>query len=290
VNELPRGGHDAGEIVIVGCGKTATDACVWLLRAGVAPDAIRWIRPRDPWMLDRAVVQPNPAVFQAMVADTLEAAAAADSPDDLFLRLEEAGVMLRIDRAVTPTMAKAPTLGRWELELLRSIEKVTRLGHIREVRRGRIDLEEGSVATAEDALIVHCAAPGLRYRPLTPIWDAGAITLQPVRAGFPCFAAALIGYVEATRDDDAEKHRICRPSPYPDTPADWALMQAVGGRAAQAFGAEPDVRAWANGVALNPARIAPERAADPDVTSAVTRVRAGFGAGLAGLARLAGMG
>ena len=28
-----------------------------------------------------------------------------------------------------------------------------------------------------------------------------AITLQPVRAGFPCFGAALVGYVEATRVD-----------------------------------------------------------------------------------------
>ena len=38
--------------------------------------------------------------------------------------------MLRIDRSVTPTMAKAPTLGTWELDQLRTIENVVRLGHI----------------------------------------------------------------------------------------------------------------------------------------------------------------
>ena len=51
--------------------------------------------------------------------------------------------MLRIDRSVTPTMAKAPTLGTWELELLRTIGNVVRLGHISSVRRGRLDLTEG---------------------------------------------------------------------------------------------------------------------------------------------------
>src|SRR5204863_2704666 len=138
---------------------------IWLLARGVDPDAICWIRPRDPWMLNRAVVQPDPAVFLGMVADTLQAATAAASLDDLFLRLEDAGVMLRIDRSVTPTMAKAPTLGAWELELLRTIENVVRRGHIDTVRRGRIDLADGSVSVADDALVVNCAADGLKNPP-----------------------------------------------------------------------------------------------------------------------------
>ena len=32
-------------------------------RRGVDPDAICWVRPRDPWMLNRAVIQPDPAVY-----------------------------------------------------------------------------------------------------------------------------------------------------------------------------------------------------------------------------------
>jgi hypothetical protein len=43
------------QFVVVGSGKTATDACIWLLALGVAPDAICWVRPRDPWMMNRAV-------------------------------------------------------------------------------------------------------------------------------------------------------------------------------------------------------------------------------------------
>lgn len=40
-------------------------------------------------------------------------------------------------------MAKAPTLGEWQLELLRTIEHVVRLGHIRAGRK---------TLTAEDPL------------------------------------------------------------------------------------------------------------------------------------------
>jgi hypothetical protein len=289
VNELPGLEAAPAEFVIVGAGKTATDACVWLLDSGVDPDSICWVRPREPWMFDRAVLQPDPAVFIGMAADIMEAASAASSPDDLFLRMEAAGVMLRIDPSVTPTMAKTPTLGRWERELLLSIGRVVRLGHVRGVEPGRIELDDGDAAIHRDAVVVHCAASGLQYPPLIPIWGNQTITIQPVRAGFPCLAAALIGYVEATREDDAEKNRICPPSPLSNTPTDWARMQVLGGRASLAFTAEPDIKEWVNGVALNPARIPPEQAVDADLAAAEERYRAVVGPGIAAMAELAGL-
>ena len=289
VNDLVKLGGGPSQYVIVGSGKTATDACIWLLDNGVDPGAICWVRPRDPWMLNRAVVQPDPAVFIGMAADTLEAAAAAASPDDLFLRLEDAGVMLRIDRSVTPTMAKTPTLAQWELDRLRTIEDVVRLGHIQRVERSRLVFGEGEVATAKDALIVHCAASGLKYPPLVPIWRREAITLQPIRTGFPCFGAALAGYVEATVDGDEEKNALCPPSPYSNTPADWARMQVLGNRASMSFGSHPDIKAWADRVSLNPARIPPDMAGSADLTAAAERFRRHVGAGMARMAELAGM-
>src|SRR5664279_1777067 len=59
-------------------------------------------RSSSLWMMDRAVVQPDPAIFLGMAADTMQAAEDATSLEDLFLRLEDAGIMLRIDRTVTP--------------------------------------------------------------------------------------------------------------------------------------------------------------------------------------------
>ena len=160
VNELV--GLDAApsQYVVVGSGKTATDAVIWLLERGVDPDAICWVRPRDPWMLNRAMVQPNPAIFIGMAADILEIAAGAATPDEMFLGMEEAGVMLRVDRSVKPTMAKTPTLASWELDKLRTIENVVRLGHISHVEPGRLVLADGEVGIANDAVVVHCAASG----------------------------------------------------------------------------------------------------------------------------------
>jgi len=289
VNELVKLGGAPSQYVIVGSGKTATDACIWLLDNGVEPGAICWVRPRDPWMLNRAVVQPNPAVFIGMAADTVQLAAEAASPDDLFCRLEEAGVMLRIDRSVTPTMAKTPTLAQWELDRLRTIDDVVRLGHLQHVEPTRLVFGEGEVATAKDAVIVHCAASGLQYRPLVPIWGTEAITLQPIRTGFPCFGAALAGYVEATLDADDEKNRLCPPSPYSNTPADWARMQVLGNQAAMSFASQSDIKAWADRVSLNPARIPPDMAGSAELTAAVERFRRHIGAGMARMAELAGM-
>jgi len=286
VGDLARLVDAPRQYVVVGSGKTATDACVWLLGRGVDPAAICWVRPRDPWMLNRAVVQPDPAVFLGMAADIMQAAVAAASLDDLFLRLEAAGIMVRIDRSVMPTMAKTPTLAHWELERLRTIEQVVRLGHVRLVEPGRITLEDGSVAIAKDALVVHCAAPGLKYPPRVPIWGQSAITLQPIRTGFPCFGAALAGYVEATREDDAEKNRLCPPTPYPDTLAEWANMNVLGTRAAMSFGSEPDIKAWSDTVALNPSRIPPEHGGSPELADALGRLQAHVHPGLSKLEEL----
>ena len=286
VNDLVRADGNPSQYVIVGSGKTATDACIWLLAQGVDPDTICWVRPREPWMLNRALIQPNPDIYLGMVADTVQAAAAAPSLDDLFLRLEELGIMLRIDRSVTPTMAKAPTLGTWELDQLRTIENVVRRGHIDSVSRGRIDLAEGSVAVADDALVVNCAADGLKNPPLVPIWGPEVITLQPVRAGFPCFGAAIAGYVEATRDDDGEKNRLCAPSSYGNTLTDWARMNVLGLRNSASFSSEADIKAWSDRVALNPSRIPPEHPGSPELDDAVDRLQSHVGAGLARLAQL----
>jgi hypothetical protein len=287
VGELPDVIDTPSEYVIAGSGKTATDAIVWLLLNGVDPDRIVWVRPRDPWMLNRAVVQPDPTVALGLAADTMTAAAAATSLDDMFLRLEAVGVMLRIDEDVVPTMAKTPTLGTWELERLRSIERVVRHGHLRGVASGELTFDDTAVGVAADALVVHCAASGLQYPPMVPLWGDDAIRLQTIRVGFPCFCAALAGYVEATRDDDREKNRLCPPNVYGNTAAEWALMQSRGAVAAATFGAEPDIAAWVNACALNPSRIEPSQRDDPAVQAAAARLADVRDAGLAALTAFA---
>ena len=104
---------------------------------------------------------------------------------------------------------------------------------------------------------MHCAADGLKYPPLVPVWRPADITLQPIRSGFPCFGAAVVGYVEATRTDDDEKNRLCAPSHYGNSLQQWAGMNLLGTRNAMSFNSEPDIKEWADGVALNPSRVPP---------------------------------
>ena len=141
---------------------------------------------------------------------------------------------------------------------------------------------------ADDALVVNCAADGLKMPPLVPIWGPETITLQPIRAGFPCFGAALAGYVEATRADDAEKNRLCPPSSYGNTLTDWARMNVRGTRNTAAFSAEPDIKAWTDRIAVNPARIPPEHPGSPELDDAVGRLGRYLGPGVARLAALGG--
>ncbi len=287
INELARLSAAPQHYVVVGSGKTATDGIVWLLTNGVDPDRIIWVRPRDPWMLNRATVQPDPAVAIGLSADTMEAASGAGSLDEVFLRLEACGVMLRIDPTVTPTMAKVPTLGTWELDLLRTITRVVRLGHLRRATRKELVLDAGRVALPPGSLVVHCAASGLAYPPMASIWQPDLIRLQTVRAGFPCFGAALIGYVEATRDHDGERNRLCPPNVLPDDPTSWARMQVRGARATRTYSREADIAAWANGCALNPARIEEAQREAPTVRRAAARLETHAEAGLAHLATFA---
>jgi hypothetical protein len=287
INDVVALGAAPSHFVIVGSGKTASDGIVWLLAHGVEPDRIVWVRPREPWMLDRSVVQPDPVVAIGLAADTMSAAVDAESLDEFFVRLEDAGVMLRIDRRITPTMAKTPTLGRWELDLLRTLDNVVRSGHVRKITRREIVLDLGVVPLPAGSLVVHCAASGLRYPPLVPIWQHDAVRIQTIRAGFPCFNAALAGYVEATRDDDRERNRLCPPNIFPDDPATWVEMQVRGTHATRAFGSEPDIVAWANRCALNPARVDASRRDDPEVREASARLAAVADQGLARMTELA---
>ena len=133
VNDLVNLAGSGSGFTIIGAGKTAMDACAWLLEQGVDPGAIRWIRPRDAWLLDRKFQQPLtllPALIEG-VSFYLEAAAEAESRPDLFRRLEDCGQLVRLDPRITPAMFRSATVSDTELGALRSIEHVIRLGLVR---------------------------------------------------------------------------------------------------------------------------------------------------------------
>jgi hypothetical protein len=268
--------------VIVGAGKTALDACVWLLKNGVDPGDVQWIKPREAWLQNRNYTQPGELVGTMLegISLQMEAAAQATSMDDLIDRLEAAAQMGRVDGSVRPTMYKGATIGDWEIDLLRRITDVIRLGHVHSIEGNRIVLERGTVPTSPRHLHVHCAAPGVRYQPSVPIFAADRITLQPVRSGLIPFNAALVGFVEVHRDDDAEKNRLCPPNPFADTPLDWARGTLVQMAADRAWSKEPDLQTWLERSRLNPMRGIRLHADEERVQRASERFARNVGPGL----------
>jgi hypothetical protein len=66
-------------------------------------------------------------------------------------------------------------------------------------------------------------------------------------------------------------------------------MTVIGARSAAAFGSEPDIAAWADTVALNPARIPPGHPRTAELDDALGRLQAHRAQGLARLAEFAGL-
>src|ERR1700739_2077280 len=117
INDLPAAAQPRCSYAVLGSGKTAADACTWLLDNDVPPDRIRWVRPRDAGFYDRSHFQPLEQVGALMEGLALDAEAAADavSVDDLFQRLEASGRMARIDPTWPARMYRGTMLGAREL-------------------------------------------------------------------------------------------------------------------------------------------------------------------------------
>jgi hypothetical protein len=242
--------------VIVGGGKTSMDACVWLLRHGIAPERLTWIKPRDSWLLDRAAVQPGPLFARRVLADfsaQWRAISAAESVDDLFTRLEARGCLLRIDEAVQPSMYRCAIVSQGELERLRAIEDVIRMGHVVALEPGRIVLDDGTVDADPSALYVDCTGDGIGTRESTPVFSSDRITLQSVRTCQPTFSAAVTARVEAMDVDDATKNDYCWPVPHPSKPLDWLTMTIGFNHNQLRWFDDPALMSWLNGARLNAA-------------------------------------
>ena len=288
VNDLVDLADSGSGFTIVGAGKTAMDACVWLLEQGVDPDAIRWIRPRDAWLLDRKFQQPLkllPALVEG-VSLYLEAAADAEGRADLFRRLEDCGQLVRLDPRVTPTMFRSATVSDIELGALRSIEHVVRLGRVRRLGTDTITLAGGSIPTDPRQIHVDCSAAGLPARPPRPIFEPGRITLQVVRAYQPTFSAALAGFVETARTHDKERNALCPANPYPSAAEDWIRMTLISQQAQAAWSA-PDISGWLDRSRLDAARGIGDHATDPRMQACLHRLFASMKPAVDNLARLA---
>ena len=181
----------------------------------------------------------------------IESSALATDVDDLFVRLEAAGCLLRIDESVTPQMYRCATCTTAEIEQLRRIDNVVRMGRVQRIESDRIVLDEGEIPTGPSTVHVHCAADGLARRPSKPVFDGDTITLQTVRHCQQVFSAALIAHVEVAYDDEAAKNELMQVVPHPNTAEDW-LRTALGNMLNSArWREDPELLAWLSSARLD---------------------------------------
>lgn len=287
-NSVPELVGEFERFTVIGAGKTSVDTCLWLLGHGVEPDSIRWVRPNDLWFIDRAGLQPRDQTAALMNGLALEAEAAAEAEDldDMFERLEQSGRHVRIDTGTRPTRYRGTMLSLRELDLLRSIEDVVRLGRVRAIESDRIVLERGEVATDERTLHVDCSALGLRSAPSVPVFEDGRIVIQQLRHNSPTFNAALTARVLIARDDDEERNRLARPNPFPRALEDWGPMMKRTWASELAWTREPDIFEWVASTRLNLMRDVPAHASEPETSDAAMRFVSAVGPASAQIAAM----
>jgi hypothetical protein len=215
--------------------------------------------------------------FMQLQARWVEAAAEADDAKDFAHRLEANGVFVRIDPDVEPGVFRGATLSTIELDALRQIENVVRLGKVLRIGTERVACEQGSIATDTGQIYVDCTAAGVRPTMARPIYEPDRITMQYTTLGIVPWGAATIGVVEASRDDDADQNRLCPPVVFTGEASDLLHIARTGMTGVMARSAEPDLAGWNDRSRLNPARGAPDHVDDPRVAEAFTALAASIG-------------
>jgi len=210
--------------VILGGGKTAMDTAVWLIEAGVAPERIAWVRPRDSWMLNRHLLQPAHAGLEGLVEFQLalvESAAAAETGRAMCHLLEQRGAMLRIDPQVEPAMFHFAVISEGEVALMRRITQVHRQGRVTALEPAAMLFGAERVAVPPGTLFIDCTATAVPFTArgqTRPFFDGNTITLQLVQVPFVPYSAALAAFLEANFATDAERNALCPPAPLTDCP------------------------------------------------------------------------
>jgi NAD(P)-binding Rossmann-like domain len=291
INDLVRVPLAGRPVCVIGAGKTGIDACLWLLENGLPPGRLHWIVPRDAWWMNRANLQYSEGTLHrslTFMAEQAEALAAAESIEDLFCRLETRGICFRLDPTIMPSMYHGASISQPELDRLRGIGQVVRLGRVRAIERAEVLLDVGRLALPPGTLFVDCSASGIPQKPTLPVFADGRITLQWVKAVRPAFSAALIARVEAAYHDDTIKNRCCAPIMPPRTPADWLRMLAITLQNQAQWATDPALQAWADESHLNPGNSLARfvREGDDVAAALLARARAAGPASLANLHRL----
>lgn len=252
--ELPELWKDPEDLpehyVILGAGKTAMDTGVWLIQAGVDPDKISWVRPRESWLWNRDHVQPGEDFIEAtmdMQVGLMELAGKASDGPELMRMMAERGYYLRIDEDVEPEMFHFAIISRGEIEILRKIKHVIRNGRVTSIEPGKLVFADSEVSVPKNALYIDCTATAVPFearRESGPIFRGDTIVLQPLMVPLVVYSAAIAAWLEANYDDDTKRNAMAAPGPLTDTPATFPYAQFITMMNRGAWAQDEKLSAW----------------------------------------------
>ncbi|HWI70977.1 MAG TPA: hypothetical protein VNT55_03410 [Baekduia sp.] len=246
-NGLARLSHTYDRYVVIGGGKTAIDTVLWLLDRETPAHRISWVVPRDAWLFNREICQPGAAFREISDAYGLALAGAwleSSSLDELFDTLVDAKYLLCLSDDVRPTAFRCATVTVAELDALRKVDDVVRLGRVLEVNPRGLVLEGGTRELDGDVLYVDCTADGLARVAPVPVFQPGLVTLQPVFFCQQVYSAAFIAHVEARADDDQTKNALTAVVPHPYDPVDYLRSGLVNFRNEVLWSQDPEIVQW----------------------------------------------
>ncbi len=216
LNELPVhvASNQFKKYVVIGAGKTGSDAITYLLRSGVDQSAIKWITSRDIWYFVRDGLWGGYKTYRKDTMKLIDPLLKCKTLLDTFLQYEKDGIMARIDTSTLPEVFKGATISKSELAGFKSIKDIVRLGRVTSITSDEIKLEKGTVplpAPPADTLFVDCMADldgsvyGYRIPEDFKIFDDNQINLGPPVVSFnlSC-SSAVIAYIESVFEDDSE--------------------------------------------------------------------------------------
>ena len=223
INALPEkltGGSSKSKYVIIGAGKSGTDAVSYLLSQGIDENAITWIISRDVWYFIRDGLWPRSVpggkyhanIYRNLLKPLLK----ASNCDEYFLEMEKAGSAGRIDPngPVPPLIFKGAMIDKSELEGIRKVTNIVKMGRVTSITCDEIILERGVVPfSSESTLVVDCMAEDvygyLSFGKDFEIFNPGRIRLGPPILIFnPSFTAALVAFLESEYSEDDVKNRF----------------------------------------------------------------------------------
>ena len=222
-----------------------------------------------------------------------------DSIEGMALALEKADCWMRLDHNVMPQMYHFAVISEAEMDMLRSIKNIVRMGRVSAITNTQIVLEKGVIDLApslEDknnkTLFVDCSASAVGHLDTCPIFSDDQINLQWIRYPLIPFSMALIAYMEGTMTNEGADtlNSIIKPLPSPHTLKDFFRYVQIEMMNSYKISKIPHLNDWAKSSRLDGASIISQYfdPSDERHLAMISRVKAATMGALQNLPKVAG--